>query len=71
MISLLLLAAAASAAPQYGPPPPLPTTAPVTAHPEKLILPVTVPTLACTVTYVTIWDTEYQVTEKEVSSGIL
>merc|ERR1711974_588680 len=58
MISLLVLVAAASSAPQYGPPPP-------TAAPEKLIAPVT-PAVTCTVTYVTIWDTEYHDNEKEV-----
>ena len=59
MISLLVLVAAASSAPQYGPPPP-------TAAPEKLIAPVT-PAVTCTVTYVTIWDTEYHDNEKEVN----
>merc|ERR1712108_25360 len=58
MISLLVLVAAASSAPQYGPPLP-------TAAPEKLIAPVT-PAVTCTVTYVTIWDTEYHDNEKEV-----
>merc|ERR1712038_591052 len=58
MISLLVLVAAASSAPQYGPPLP-------TAAPEKLIAPVT-PAIACTVTYVTVWDTEYHDNEKEV-----
>merc|ERR1712001_392125 len=58
MISLLVLVAAASSAPQYGPPPP-------TAAPEKLIAPVT-PAVTCTVTYVTVWDTEYHDNEKEV-----
>merc|ERR1712061_283177 len=58
MISLLVLVAAASSAPQYGPPLP-------TADPEKLIAPVT-PAVTCTVTYVTIWDTEYHDNEKEV-----
>merc|ERR1711971_851003 len=58
MISLLVLVAAASSAPQYGPPLP-------TAAPEKLIAPVT-PAVTCTVTYVTVWDTEYHDNEKEV-----
>merc|ERR1712184_151132 len=62
MISLLVLVATASCAPQYGPPPPLPSP---TAAPEKLIAPVT-PAIACTVTYVTVWDTEYHDNEKEV-----
>merc|ERR1712184_26553 len=62
MISLLVLVATASCAPQYGPPPPLPSPTPT---PEKLIAPVT-PAIACTVTYVTVWDTEYHDNEKEV-----
>merc|ERR1712168_817219 len=62
MISLLVLVATASCAPQYGPPPPLPSPTPI---PEKLIAPVT-PAIACTVTYVTVWDTEYHDNEKEV-----
>merc|ERR1712110_703806 len=61
-ISLLVLVASASCAPQYGPPPPLPSPTPI---PEKLIAPVT-PAIACTVTYVTVWDTEYHDNEKEV-----
>merc|ERR1711944_107811 len=62
MISLLVLVATASCAPQYGPPPPLPSPTPT---PEKLIAPVT-PAIACTVTYVTVWDTEYHDHENEV-----
>merc|ERR1711971_183532 len=62
MISLLVLVATASCAPQYGAPPPLPSPTPT---PEKLIAPVT-PAIACTVTYVTVWDTEYHDNEKEV-----
>merc|ERR1712233_169838 len=62
MISLLVLVATASCAPQYGPPPPLPSPTPT---PEKLIAPVT-PAIACTVTYVTVWDTEYHDNEHEV-----
>merc|ERR1711971_1183653 len=62
MISLLVLVATASCAPQYGPPPPLPSPTPT---PEKLIAPAT-PAIACTVTYVTVWDTEYHDNEKEV-----
>merc|ERR1712233_1314 len=62
MISLLVLVASASCAPQYGPPPPLPSPTPT---PEKLIAPVT-PAIACTVTYVTVWDTEYHDNEHEV-----
>merc|ERR1712158_275839 len=62
MISLLVLVATASCAPQYGPPPPIPSPTPT---PEKLIAPVT-PAIACTVTYVTVWDTEYHDNEKEV-----
>merc|ERR1712154_180663 len=44
------------------PPPPLPSPTPT---PEKLIAPVT-PAIACTVNYVTVWDTEYHDNEKEV-----
>jgi len=62
MISLLVLVATASCAPQYGPPPPLPSP---TLTPEKLIASVT-PAIACTVTYVTVWDTEYRDNEHEV-----
>merc|ERR1711910_197965 len=62
MFSLLVLVATASCAPQYGPPPPLPSPTPT---PEKLIAPVT-PAIACTVTYVTVWDTEYHDNEHEV-----
>merc|ERR1712198_225462 len=62
MISLLVLVASASCAPQYGPPPPLPSPTPT---PEKLIAPVT-PAIACTVSYVTVWDTEYHDHENEV-----
>jgi len=59
MISLLVLVATASCAPQYGPPPPIHTP---TSTPEKLIA----PAVTCTVTYVTVWDTEYHDNEKEV-----
>ena len=64
MISLLVLVASASCAPQYGPPPPLPSPTPT---PEKLIAPVT-PAIACTVSYVTVWDTEYHDHENEVNA---
>merc|ERR1712013_590096 len=64
MISLLVLVASAACAPQYGPPPPLPPTRPPpvptpSPSPEKLIAPVT-PAVACTVAYVTVWNTELQ-----------
>ena len=62
MISLLVLVATASCAPQYGPPPPIHTP---TSTPEKLIA----PAVTCTVTYVTVWDTEYHDNEKEVIIG--
>merc|ERR1711972_21043 len=70
MILLLVLVASAACAPQYGPPPPLPPTRPPpvptpSPSPEKLIAPVT-PAVACTVAYVTIWDTEYHDHENEV-----
>merc|ERR1719394_1855893 len=70
MISLLVLVASAACAPQYGPPPPLPPTRPPpvptpSPSPEKLIAQVT-PAVACTVAYVTVWDTEYHDHENEV-----
>ena len=67
MISLLVLVASASCAPQYGPPPPLPSPTPT---PEKLIAPVT-PAIACTVSYVTVWDTEYHDHENEVNACLV
>merc|ERR1712209_174269 len=74
MISLLVLVASAAGAPQYGPPPPLPPTRPPpvptpSPSPEKLIAPVT-PAVACTVAYVTVWDTEYHDHENEVSETV-
>merc|ERR1711962_1198914 len=74
MISLLVLVASAACAPQYGPPPPPPPTRPPpvptpSPSPEKLIAPVT-PTVACTVAYVTVWDTEYHDHENEVCETV-
>merc|ERR1711877_100620 len=74
MISLLVLVASAACAPQYGPPPPLPPTRPPpvptpSPSPEKLIAPVT-PAVACTVAYVTVWDTEYHDHENEVCETV-
>merc|ERR1712115_714364 len=74
MISLLVLVASATCAPQYGPPPPLPPTRPPpvptpSPSPEKLIAPVT-PAVACTVAYVTVWDTEYHDHENEVCETV-
>merc|ERR1711963_1250746 len=74
MISLLVLVASAACAPQYGPPPPLPPTRPPpvptpSPSPEKLVAPVT-PAVACTVAYVTVWDTEYHDHENEVCETV-
>merc|ERR1711953_20653 len=74
MISLLVLVASAACAPQYGPPPPLPPTRPPpvptpSPSPEKLIAPVT-PAVACTVAYVTVWDTEYHDHENDVCETV-
>ena len=59
MLSLLFLASLTAPAPQYGPPPPLPT-----GPPERLVAPT--PSVVCTVTYVTLWDTQYQESEEQV-----
>merc|ERR1712088_1296596 len=74
MILLSVLVTSAACAPQYGPPPPLPPTRPPplpspTPTPEKLIAPVT-PAVACTVVYVTVWDTEYHDHENEVCETV-